>query len=108
ARELLREFRERCFESRPHLVVEDLLFGDAGEHTRRARLEETIEFLLVAAHLLDRYRIEVALRRGVDNRHLFFDLQGLILRLLEDLDETAAAIQLRLRGFVEVAAKLRE
>ena len=39
---------------------------------------------------------------------LLLDRQRLVLRLLQDLDQPAAAIELRLRGFVEVAAELRE
>src|SRR5688500_20171731 len=72
------------------------------------RLEEAIVILFVAAQLVDLDGIEEAVRRGVDDRHLLLDGDRLILRLLQDLDQAAAAIELRLRRLVEVAAELRE
>ena len=66
-----------------------------------ARVEEAIQLLLEGAHVLDRDRVEVAVGRGVDDRDLLLDRQRLILRLLQDLDEPAAAIELRLRRLVE-------
>ena len=97
-----------AFERRLHLVVEDLLLGDAGQHGRMPRLEEAIQLLLVAAQLFDGHRIEEALRRRVDDRDLLLDRQRLILRLLQNLHQPAAAIELRLCRLVEVAAELRE
>ena len=41
-------------------------------------------------------------------RDLALDRQRLVLRLLQDLDQPRAAIELRLRRLVEVAAELRE
>ena len=72
------------------------------------RLEEAIQLLLVAAHVVDGDGVEEALGAGVDDHHLLLDRQRLILRLLQDLDQPAAAIELRLRRLVEVAAELRE
>src|SRR5688500_7204987 len=106
--ELLVELLQRSLECPLRLIVERLLLGDAGEHGRMAGFDEAVEILLVAAQLFDRHRIEEAPGRGVDDRHLTLDGDWLILRLLQDLDETAAAIELRLRGLVEVAAELRE
>ena len=52
--------------------------------------------------------VEVAVGAGVDDRDLLLDRQRLVLRLLQDLDQPRAAIELRLRRLVEVAAELRE
>src|SRR4051794_34166948 len=52
--------------------------------------------------------VEEAFDAGVDRGGLKTDAHRLILTLLQDLDETTAAIELRLRNFVEVGAELRE
>src|SRR5688572_28249114 len=106
--ELLAEVLERRFDACLELVVDDLPVGDAAQHGGVAGLEETIELLFVAAHVFDGDAVEEALGRGVDDHHLLLDGKRLILRLLQDLHQPAAAIELRLRGLVEVAAELRE
>ena len=68
-----------------------------------------MELLFVGAHLRDRDLVEQALRAGVEDRDLLLDRQRLILRLLQQLDEPRAAIELLLRRLVEIArAELRE
>src|SRR6185436_19607272 len=106
--ELLPEVLQRAFDRRPQLVVQRLLAGDAGEHGPVARLEESIQVLFVTADILDRHVVEEPLGRGVDDDDLLLDCQRLVLRLLQDLHQAAAAIELRLGGFVEIAAELRE
>ena len=73
-----------------------------------AVLHELIEPGLQLADLADGDTVEVAVDRREDAQDLLFDLERLILRLLQDLDEALAAIELRLRPFVEIAAELRE
>src|SRR5438477_1806255 len=52
--------------------------------------------------------IEKSLRAGEDRRDLQTDAHRLILALLQNLNETPAAIELILRDLVEVGAELRE
>ena len=46
--------------------------------------------------------------RGENDRHLLFDRQRLILRLLQNFDQALTAIQLRLRSLIEIGTELRE
>src|SRR4051794_36296020 len=59
-------------------------------------------------HRLDLEVVEQAFRAGEHGRRLKADSHRLILPLLETLDQTLAAIELRLRHLVEVGAELRE
>src|SRR5438552_2277997 len=52
--------------------------------------------------------IEKSLGAREDRHHLQSDAHRLILPLLQNLDEAATAIELRLRDFVEIGAELRE
>src|SRR5215471_10632886 len=72
------------------------------------RVEELVQLGLEGAHVADRNAVQIAVRAGIDDRDLALDRQRRVLRLLQDLDEPRAAIQLRLRRLVEVAAELRE
>ena len=90
------------------LVVDLLLLGERREELRLARVEELVELLFVGANGLDRHRVEVPVGGGVDDRDLLLDRERLILRLLQDLDQAAAAIELVERRLVEVGAELRE
>src|SRR5438034_131339 len=107
-REALRELLDRRLECRLERIVELLLLADIGEHFRIPRFDEEIQLRLEVAHLGDGNRIEVAVRAGIDDRHLALDRQRLVLRLLQHFDEPRAARQLLLRRLVEVAAELRE
>src|SRR5581483_2980875 len=80
--EFLAELRQRLVQLRFEIVVENLFLGDGREHARAMRVEEAIEPLFVRADALDRNRVEEAVRRGVDDRHLLLDRQRPILRLL--------------------------
>jgi hypothetical protein len=73
-----------------------------------AGFEEAIEAVLVLAQLLHRHRVQHPVGRGKNDRHLLFNRERLILRLLQDLDEALAAVELALGGLVQVAAELRE
>src|SRR5512143_2680345 len=57
---------------------------------------------------LDPEVVEEAFRSGEDGRDLERDVHRDVLVLLEDLDEPATAVQLRLRRLVEVGAELGE
>ena len=73
-----------------------------------SRLEEPVQLLLVRVYVAYRNRIEVSVGARVDDGDLLFHRQRLILRLLENFDEPLAAMELRLRRLVQIAAELRE
>ena len=52
--------------------------------------------------------VQTALGTRIDDQDLFFDRQGLILGLFENFGEPLAAIQLLLRGLVQLRTKQRE
>ena len=55
-----------------------------------------------------RHVVHVAVLDGPDHRHLHFDRHRVMLRLLEELDDALAAIDLGLRRRVELRAELGE
>ena len=71
-------------------------------------LDEAVQLGFEAADILNREIVEVAVGAGEDDQNLLFDRQRLILVLLQNLDQAAAAVELLLRGLVEVGAELRE
>src|ERR1051325_9870599 len=90
------------------LIVEGLFLGDSGEQLRRARFDELVELALERAHVRDGDVVQIAVGAGIDHRHLALDRQRLVLRLLENFDQPRAAVELRLRRLVEIAAELRD
>src|SRR5437016_3084819 len=106
--EVRREFLHGVVERGLQLVVQDLLLPDAAEYVRVARLDELVELGLERAHLRQRDLVEISVRARVDDRDLALHRERLVLRLLQQLDETRPAIETRLRRLVEVAAELRE
>src|SRR5256885_1950260 len=64
------------------------------EDLRSLRLEEAIELLLELLDPRRRNIIELALRRGVEDRDLLLDRQRLVLRLLDDLGQLLTPRQL--------------
>ena len=97
-----------AFSSALSWVVDLLLLGERREELRLARVEELVELLFVGANGLDRHRVQITVGGGIDDRHLLLDGERLILRLFQDLDQAAAAIELIERGLVEVGTELRE
>ena len=59
-------------------------------------------------HLVYREVVEKAVGARIDDQNLFGERQWRKLLLLEDFDQTLPAIELVLRGFVEIAAELGE
>ena len=90
------------------VVVERLLGGDVGEDGRVARLEVGIEAVLEGAQVLDFNVVEQAVDAGEEDGDLLLSGERLELRLLEQLGEALAAVELLLRDLVEVGAELRE
>ena len=70
--------------------------------------EIVVELFLERTTLRDGQIVEVAVRAGINNGDLLFDRQRLILTLLEDLGEAFAAMELLLRGLIEIGTELRE
>src|SRR2546426_3249714 len=88
------ELFQRPIEVALERIVELFLGGDPREDSGMTRLEKAVQFLLVRADVRNGNRIEVPVRAREDNRDLLLDRERLILRLLEDLDQTLAAAQL--------------
>src|SRR6185369_8818606 len=84
------------------------LLAQRREHRRMLRLDELAELGLVAPYGLDRDRVDVARRRGIDDEDLSLHRERLELRLLQDFDEPRTARQHALGRGVEVGAELRE
>src|SRR5262249_13064103 len=96
-REVACEFLHCRVEPALQLIVELLLFDYPREHLRIPRLDELEQFGLEGAHFRHRDVVQIPVRSREDDRHLPFDPQRLVLRLLEDLDEPGPSIELRLR-----------
>ena len=67
-----------------------------------------VERLFEVPHLIDRQIVEHAAGSGEDGDDLLRERQGRELRLLQQFHQALAAIELLLRGLVEIAAELRE
>src|SRR5262245_15416669 len=72
------------------------------------RLDILVKLLLVSGQDLDRVLVDIALRACEDNENLFFDRKWHVLTLLEELDETGAALELGARLGVEIGRELGE
>src|ERR1044071_3686731 len=75
---------------------------------RMLRRHEVEERLLPALDLLDRDVVEIAVRDGEDDEDLPLDGHGLVLRLLQHLDDARPARELLLGRLLEPRADLRE
>ncbi len=64
--------------------------------------------LFPLGHALHRNAVEVAAGAGVDAHHLVDHVHRLVLALLQQLHHAVAAIELRLRGGVQLGAQLGE
>src|SRR5947209_5133636 len=71
-------------------------------------LDVVEELALEPADVLDRDVVELPRRAGPDRDDLPLDRERVVLRLLEQLDEPRATLELRLRRLVEVGAERRE
>src|SRR5262245_4341267 len=101
-REALLELVDRRGQLLVQLVAELLGFADLLEDAVIRGAQVIEEFGLEAADVLDRNGVQMSLRTKEDRDDLLLDRERLVLRLLEQLDESGTALQLRLRGGVEV------
>src|SRR5262245_62232617 len=69
---------------------------------------EVVEVLLERPAFFHGKIVEKRIGAGVDDEHLLLDGERRILPLLQNLGQTAAAIELRLRRLIELGAELRE
>src|SRR5687767_9615327 len=106
--ELLAKLLESGVDLPLHLIVDLLLLFDAVKQSRVAQLERAVQLGLVRADVANRHLVEVPVCARIDNEHLFLDRERVVLRLLQNFDETRAAIELPLRRGVEVASELGE
>ena len=72
------------------------------------RVGKRQQVALEALHFGNVDVVQVAVGARKDHQHLLFDRQRRELILLEQLRQALAARQLRLRGFVQFGAELRE
>src|SRR2546423_5454503 len=83
------------------VVAERLLLADGVEYAGVRRFDEAQEVGLEASHALDGNVVNLSARRRPDDEHLLLDLHRLVLRLLQNLDESLPARELRLSSAVE-------
>src|SRR5713101_4455711 len=93
ARKLLHGGIEGAFE----LIIELLFVDDAAKHVGIPILDERVQLGFKRPYVGDGNLVEVAVHARVEERHLAFDGQRFVLRLLQNLDEPSAAVELRLR-----------
>ena len=81
----------------------------AGEHARVAGAHEVEQARLRSdGHLIDRQVVEVALRAGEHHDDLLLDGHRAVQRLLEQLDQAIAALELGLGDRVEFGTERGE
>src|SRR5882762_10216904 len=90
------------------IFVQGLLGPDVLKDVAVGVLYELVQVLFKLTALLYRKIIQIPLGTRIDDHDLLFERHRLVLALLEDLHEAAAAIELVLRALIQVAAELRE
>ena len=90
------------------IVVQNLLFHDRVEQARVRGVYILVESFFEFANLLDWQIVEDAAGSGKDDQNLLGERQRRELALLQQFDQALAAIELLLRGLVEIAAELGE
>src|SRR6185312_9230735 len=106
--EILLELLQRGMDAVAQIVVERFFRGNVLEQLRLRRVEVGIQSVLECPNLFHLQVIEVALRSGEQNNHLFLGREGMELRLLQQLGKARSAVELVLRDLVQIAAELRE
>src|SRR5436190_3004764 len=82
--------------------------ADRGQQVGMTGAEEVVELALEAPDVLDREVVEVAVRAGEDRDDLELDRHRRVQRLLEQLREPVATVELGLRHPVELGPERRE
>src|SRR5215471_4982060 len=88
--------------------VEGLALAHLLQDVGPVGVEEGVELDLVAAQRLDRVLVDEAADAGEEEDDLLLHGNWRVLRLLQELDHALAALELELRGLVEIAGELRE
>ena len=89
-------------------VVENFFLHDCAQQASVGCVHVLVKRLFKIADLIYRKVVEEPAGTGENNQNLFGEWQGRKLILFEKFNQTLAAVELRLRGFVEIAAKLRK
>src|SRR6266705_3658286 len=90
-------------------IVQLLLLSDLLPQSRIGGVQEVVEPLLERPAVFDGEAVQITVRPGENNNHLFLHRPRLVLVLLQNLGQAAPAAELRLRGLVQVlTAKLRK
>src|SRR5215469_4672740 len=88
------------------IVVELLFFHDLLQQPWISGINVLIEPFFKFTHLRYRQIVEISVRARVDRENLLAERQGRELRLLEQLSQTLAAIELLLGRLIEIGTKL--
>src|SRR5437588_4209428 len=107
-RELLVEFLEGRVDVGLQGIIDLPFLRQRLERAGMADVEEPVQLRFIRAGVARGHLIEKAVGARINNEHLLFHGQRLILRLLQNFHEPCAAVQLRLCRRVEVAAELRK
>src|ERR1022692_1023662 len=89
-------------------VIEDLLLHDGAQQATLGRVDVLVKLLLEVANLIHRQIVEESSGAREDDQNLLGKRQRRKLILLQQFDQALAAIELCLRGLVEIAAELRK
>src|SRR5207248_8773937 len=98
--ELLLEVGESPLERLDRVLGELTALHDRLEHALLRVADVVEKVALEPADVLHRHVVELAARAGPDRHDLALDGVGRVLRLLEQLDQPGAALELRLRRLV--------
>ena len=90
------------------LIVQSFLLANLLEQRGLRGVEKTIQLRFERADLLHGQIVQHAVGARVDDHHLLFHRDRLVLRLLQNFDQPFAATQLLLRSLVQLGAEQRE
>ena len=90
------------------MIVKNLLLHHRPKNSGIRRVHVLVKLLFEIAHLLDWEVIQESASAGKNDQDLFGKRQRRELCLFQEFYQTFSAIELRLRGLVQIAAKLRE
>src|ERR1051326_3084321 len=96
-----------CIESGRKELVDHLAIRERRHDYSVATFKECVELALVRGDVAHGVPIEMSSRRRVQHHDLFAKKKRLALPLLQHFDQPLAAIELRARRLVDIAAELR-
>src|SRR5262249_44815825 len=88
--------------------ADGLLLSDSPKQVRFARGEELRQTRLEFLHAIDAYLVHISILHSPYQRYLNIHRDRVVLRLLEDLHDALASVDLRLGLGIKFRAELRE